>query len=49
MSREHLGRIHEEATFIRPRVNGVALSNGQGDLTNGDGFATGAAESRLIS
>jgi GTP-binding protein HflX len=49
MSREHLGRINEEATFIRPRVNGVALSNGQGDLTNGDGFATGAAESRLIS
>jgi GTP-binding protein HflX len=37
MSREHLGRIHEEATVIRPRVNGVAFSNGQADISNGDG------------
>jgi GTP-binding protein HflX len=46
MSREHLGRIHEEATVIRPRVNGVALSNGQVDLSNGDGFVPGAPESQ---
>ena len=37
MSREHLGRIHEEATVIRPRVNGVAFSNGQTGIANGDG------------
>jgi GTP-binding protein HflX len=46
MSREHLGRIHEEATVIRPRVNGVVLSIGQGDLSNGNGYMPGAAESR---
>ena len=30
MSREHLGRIHEPATVVRPHKNGVVLSNGDG-------------------
>jgi GTP-binding protein HflX len=32
MSREHLGRIHEEATVIRPRVNGISFPNGNGHI-----------------
>jgi GTP-binding protein HflX len=28
MSREHLGRIHEPATMIRPHMNGIVFDNG---------------------
>jgi hypothetical protein len=40
LSREHLGRIHEEATVIRPRMNGVSFSNGHAE-TNGSVEAPG--------
>jgi GTP-binding protein HflX len=35
LSREHLGRIHEEATIIRPRLNGVSFDNGHVHVSNG--------------
>jgi GTP-binding protein HflX len=42
ISREHLGRIHEDATSIRPRVNGFA--SGHAAITgNGHAHGTGDA------
>jgi GTP-binding protein HflX len=38
MSREHLGRIHEESTVIRPRANGVPFDNGHVHVGNGRGY-----------
>ena len=36
---ENLGRIHEEATVIRPHSNGIAIQNGHPDV-NGNGQAS---------
>ena len=41
MSREHLGRIHEDATVIRPRMNGVAIANGH---SNANGSVAAAPD-----